>query len=77
MVSYVVSNSFIDASSGHAGGELFEHILAHRSLKEKDAKRLFAQLVSSVHYMHQKRIVHRDLKLVRRCIFHQLEVDMA
>lgn len=49
-----------------AGGELFEYILAHRSLKEKDARRLFAQLVSSVQYMHRKKVVHRDLKLVRR-----------
>lgn len=46
------------------GGELFEYILAHRYLKEKDASRLFAQLISGVHYMHQKHIVHRDLKLV-------------
>lgn len=46
------------------GGELFDYILAHRYLKEKDASRLFAQLMSGVHYMHQKHIVHRDLKLV-------------
>lgn len=46
------------------GGELFDYILAHRYLKERDASRLFAQLISGVHYMHQKHIVHRDLKLV-------------
>ncbi|KAL0084911.1 kinase-like domain-containing protein [Phycomyces blakesleeanus] len=46
-----------------SGGELFEYIFAHRYLKEKDAQRLFAQLISSVQYMHQKKIVHRDLKL--------------
>ncbi|KAI9487610.1 MAG: kinase-like domain-containing protein [Benjaminiella poitrasii] len=45
------------------GGELFDYILAHRYLKEKDASRLFAQLMSGVHYMHQRHIVHRDLKL--------------
>ncbi|KAF9508795.1 hypothetical protein BS47DRAFT_1350040 [Hydnum rufescens UP504] len=38
-----------------SGGELFDHILAHRFLKEKDASKLFAQLISG--------IVHRDLKL--------------
>lgn len=48
------------------GGELFDYILAHRYLKEKDASRLFAQLMSGVHYMHQKHIVHRDLKLVKK-----------
>ncbi|EGG01679.1 phosphotransferase [Melampsora larici-populina 98AG31] len=29
-----------------SGGELFDHILAHRYLKEKDASKLFAQLIS-------------------------------
>ncbi|KAF9926831.1 hypothetical protein FBU30_003653 [Linnemannia zychae] len=46
-----------------SGGELFDHILAHRYLKERDACRLFAQLMSGVHYLHSKQIVHRDLKL--------------
>lgn len=45
------------------GGELFDHILAHKYLKERDAVRLFAQLISGVSYLHQKKIVHRDLKL--------------
>ncbi|KDE05900.1 CAMK/CAMKL/KIN4 protein kinase [Microbotryum lychnidis-dioicae p1A1 Lamole] len=46
-----------------SGGELFDHILAHRYLKERDASRLFAQLISGVGYLHAKGIVHRDLKL--------------
>ncbi|ODQ64731.1 kinase-like protein [Nadsonia fulvescens var. elongata DSM 6958] len=46
-----------------SGGELFDHILTHRYLKESVACRLFAQLVSGVHYLHAKGIVHRDLKL--------------
>ncbi|KAJ7204836.1 kinase-like domain-containing protein [Mycena pura] len=46
-----------------SGGELFDHILAHRYLRERDAAKLFAQLISGVWYMHQNEIVHRDLKL--------------
>ncbi|KAI8366003.1 kinase-like domain-containing protein [Radiomyces spectabilis] len=45
------------------GGELFEYLYKRRRLGENEAKRLFAQLISSVHYMHEKKIVHRDLKL--------------
>ncbi|KAJ2639220.1 hypothetical protein GGF44_002699, partial [Coemansia sp. RSA 1694] len=46
-----------------SGGELFDHILAHRQLKENDACRLFAQLIAGVSYLHASNIVHRDLKL--------------
>ncbi|GMG23907.1 unnamed protein product [Ambrosiozyma monospora] len=46
-----------------SGGELFDYILEHKYLKESLASRLFAQLVSGVDYMHNKGIVHRDLKL--------------
>ena len=50
-------------ADGITGGELFDHILASRYLKEKDAQKLFAQLISGVDYLHKKHIVHRDLKL--------------
>ncbi|KAF7345044.1 Non-specific serine/threonine protein kinase [Mycena venus] len=39
-----------------SGGELFDHILAHRYLRERDASKLFSTST-------KKKIVHRDLKL--------------
>ena len=46
-----------------SGGELFDYILNQRYLKDSSARKLFAQLVSGVGYLHKKGIVHRDLKL--------------
>ncbi|KAF2859372.1 Pkinase-domain-containing protein [Piedraia hortae CBS 480.64] len=46
-----------------SGGELFDYILNQRYLRDDKARKLFAQLISGVGYLHQKGIVHRDLKL--------------
>lgn len=54
---------YTSTPADYIGGELFDHILASRYLKERDAQKLFAQLISGVDYLHKKHIVHRDLKL--------------
>uniref|UniRef100_A0A8C7YNP3 MAP/microtubule affinity-regulating kinase 3 n=1 Tax=Oryzias sinensis TaxID=183150 RepID=A0A8C7YNP3_9TELE len=45
-----------------SGGEVFDYLVAHGRMKEKEARAKFRQIVSAVYYCHQKNIVHRDLK---------------
>ena len=45
------------------GGELFNHILAKKHLSERESRKCFQQLVDGVLFLHEQRIVHRDLKL--------------
>lgn len=64
LVEVLKSGKYIGIVLEYAsGGELFDYILKHKYLKENVAKKLFAQLVSGVDYMHSKGLIHRDLKL--------------
>ncbi|KAK6893635.1 Fatty acyl-CoA synthetase and RNA processing-associated kinase 1 [Candida tropicalis] len=64
LVEVMKSGKYIGIVLEYAsGGELFDYILQHKYLKENVAKKLFAQLVSGVDYMHAKGLIHRDLKL--------------
>ena len=44
------------------GGELFDYIVDRGRVPEKDAKRLFREMVCAVSYIHSKGFAHRDLK---------------
>ncbi|CAL1542745.1 unnamed protein product [Lymnaea stagnalis] len=45
------------------GGELYDYLNKMGKLSEVEARRIFRQIVSAMHYCHENGIVHRDLKL--------------
>ncbi|XP_041035208.1 MAP/microtubule affinity-regulating kinase 4 isoform X2 [Carcharodon carcharias] len=45
-----------------SGGEVFDYLVSHGRMKEKEARAKFRQIISAVQYCHQRNIVHRDLK---------------
>ena len=45
-----------------SGGELLDHIVKKRHLKEKETMVIMQKIFSAVNYFHNKKIVHRDLK---------------
>lgn len=44
------------------GKELFDYIVKKKRLDEAEASQFFAQIISSVNYLHKLNICHRDLK---------------
>lgn len=46
-----------------SGGELRGYVEKQESISEEEARIFFKQIVRAVHYIHSKKIIHRDLKL--------------
>ncbi|CAK75963.1 unnamed protein product (macronuclear) [Paramecium tetraurelia] len=45
------------------GGELLQYLQTKGKFEENEARHYFKQLVSAISFCHQKKIIHRDLKL--------------
>jgi len=52
-----------------SGGELYDYLVVHGRMKEKEARVKFRQILSAVNYCHNKRVIHRDLKVNKHNIY--------
>ncbi|XP_060076284.1 serine/threonine-protein kinase SIK3-like [Ylistrum balloti] len=60
-----------------SGGEIFDHLVAHGRMNEKEARRKFKQIVAAVSYCHSRCVVHRDLKAENLLLDANLNIKIA
>ncbi|XP_034393690.1 NUAK family SNF1-like kinase 1 isoform X2 [Cyclopterus lumpus] len=58
-------------------GELYDYVQERRRLPESEARSIFRQIVSAVHYCHKNGVVHRDLKLENILLDQDFNVKLA
>ncbi|CAH1796976.1 unnamed protein product, partial [Owenia fusiformis] len=60
-----------------SGGEIFDHLVAHGRMNEKEARARFKQIVAAVAYCHSHHVVHRDLKAENLLLDQNLNIKIA
>uniref|UniRef100_A0A1B6H4M6 non-specific serine/threonine protein kinase n=1 Tax=Cuerna arida TaxID=1464854 RepID=A0A1B6H4M6_9HEMI len=60
-----------------SGGEIFDYLVTNGKIPEKEACRVFHQIVSAVSYCHSRNIVHRDLKAENLLLDENMNIKLA
>ncbi|XP_075222290.1 serine/threonine-protein kinase SIK3-like isoform X2 [Lycorma delicatula] len=58
-------------------GEIFDHLVSNGRISEKEACRIFHQIVCAVSYCHSRNIVHRDLKAENLLLDENMNIKLA
>ncbi|KAG8195836.1 hypothetical protein JTE90_008531 [Oedothorax gibbosus] len=60
-----------------SGGEIFDHLVAHGRMSEKEARHKFKQILTAIHYCHERHVVHRDLKAENLLLDENMNIKIA
>ena len=60
-----------------SGGEIFDYLVSHGRMKDKDARKYFRQILGAVEYCHKHHIIHRDLKAENLLLDENMNVKVA
>ncbi len=60
-----------------SSGEIFDYLVAHGRMKEKEARRIYRQIVSAIEYCHNLHVIHRDLKAENLLLDSNMNVKSA